>query len=89
MPHPAAGPQPGITNAGGGSGCFGGGCGTVFQLTPPAAGETGWTETVLYNFAGHADGAGADGDLIIDANGNLYGTTAIGGGPMTAAPCSS
>ena len=26
------------------------GYGTVFKLTPPAQGETAWTETVLHNF---------------------------------------
>jgi hypothetical protein len=39
----------GTTSAGGSGGCVGG-CGTVFRLTPPAAGEAGWSETVLYTF---------------------------------------
>ena len=30
--------------------------GTVFTLTPPAAGQTQWTESVLYSFTGGADG---------------------------------
>jgi len=34
------------------------GCGTVFQLTPPAAPDATWTETVLYSFSGdNGDGA--------------------------------
>ena len=37
------------------------GCGTVFKLTPPAAGETRWTETVLYAFTGGADGGNPAG----------------------------
>jgi uncharacterized repeat protein (TIGR03803 family) len=50
----------------------------VFKLSPPAAGETQWTETVLYRFSGN-DGAFPSGDLIMDANGVLYGTTEVGG----------
>jgi len=55
--------------------------GTVFALSPPAAGATAWTKTILWNFTGGNDGGfpyyGAA--LIIDANGNLYGTTLRGG----------
>jgi uncharacterized repeat protein (TIGR03803 family) len=39
----------------------------------------GWTETVLYSFAGGTDGAGPRGRLIFDAAGNLFGVTAGGG----------
>jgi len=46
-------------------------CGTVFQLTPSAG---GWKENVLYNFRNGSDGANPNG-LIVDASGNLYGTT--------------
>ena len=53
--------------------------GTVFALNPPTPG-TGWTESVLYNFAGGAgDGALPGAGLAIDAAGNLYGTTTAGG----------
>ena len=45
----------GTTNLGMGSGCIGNGCGTVFEMTPPGS---GWTESILYNFAGGSDGAG-------------------------------
>jgi len=48
------------------------GCGTVFKL------DTNGVETVLHNFTG-ADGANASSNLITDAYGNLYGTTANGG----------
>ncbi len=47
--------------------------GAVFQLSPPKAGQSAWTETTLYFF-------GADyvyypsGALIADGAGNLYGT---------------
>src|SRR5262249_22099891 len=59
------------------------GCGGIFQLTPPAQGQTQWTETVIYNFKGDAvspfDGGQPFGGLIADANGAFYGTT-VGGG---------
>ncbi len=49
--------------------------GTVFELTPTSAG--GWTEKVVFNF--DADSGSSYGGLIVDAVGNLYGTTASGG----------
>jgi uncharacterized repeat protein (TIGR03803 family) len=50
------------------------GCGTVFKL------DTKGTETVLHNFTGaHGDGTSPIANLIIDASGNLYGTTLAGG----------
>jgi uncharacterized repeat protein (TIGR03803 family) len=48
--------------------------GTVFKLTPKGK------ESVLYSFSGGADGnAPYLGALIMDENGNLYGTTSTGG----------
>jgi uncharacterized repeat protein (TIGR03803 family) len=55
------------------------GCGTVFKLTPPAPGQTAWTETVLHHFRGIPDGVSPGGGVIADAAGNLYGTTLRGG----------
>lgn len=55
------------------------GYGTVFQLSPPAALGGPWTETVLYNFGPSPDGNLPAAPLIIGANGELYGTTSIGG----------
>jgi uncharacterized repeat protein (TIGR03803 family) len=52
------------------------GGGTVFQLTP------GGIETALYSFCSQsncADGARPQAGLIMDAQGNLYGTTYLGG----------
>jgi uncharacterized repeat protein (TIGR03803 family) len=63
----------GTTNEGGALGCFGLGCGTVFEVTP--AGK----ETVLHAFTGGADGENPVAGLVRDAKGNLYGTTGQGG----------
>jgi len=56
-----------------------GGCGTVFELSPPSERGASWTETTLYQFKGSTDGAGPMGSLIFDPAGNLYGTTQNGG----------
>jgi uncharacterized repeat protein (TIGR03803 family) len=50
------------------------GCGTVFELIPREDGD--WAEYVLHSFAGGADGEIPEGGVILDAAGNLYGTTA-------------
>jgi uncharacterized repeat protein (TIGR03803 family) len=73
----------GTTVYGGSNNCSRTGCGVVFELTPNASG--GWTEKVLYRFAGGNDGANPYAGLIFDAAGNLYGTTSSGGanGPGT------
>jgi uncharacterized repeat protein (TIGR03803 family) len=70
----------GTTSAGGVSGN-----GTVFKLTPPARGQTAWTESVLWSFSG-SDGAVPFAGLIADERGALYGTT-ISGGNFTAPGC--
>ncbi len=62
----------------GGSTCPPPGCGTVFEISPPAHKGGAWTETVLYGFDG-TEGSYPAGSVIIDASGNLYGTTAYGG----------
>ena len=54
------------------------GYGTVYELTPGAGGT--WTETVLHSFdIDGADGANPYGGVIRDGQGNLYGTTNLGG----------
>jgi uncharacterized repeat protein (TIGR03803 family) len=54
------------------------GCGTVFELSPQAGGN--WTEKVLHNFNNNgSDGIYPRAGLILDASGNLYGTTGYGG----------
>jgi uncharacterized repeat protein (TIGR03803 family) len=50
--------------------------GTVFRLEQDSGG--GWTETILHTFNG-TDGEFPWSDLVPDANGNLYGTTYVGG----------
>jgi uncharacterized repeat protein (TIGR03803 family) len=62
-------------------GAYGGG--TVFELIPPKAGNSAWTQKVLYSFCAHggiqcSDGAEPNG-LTIDASGDLFGTTQLGG----------
>ena len=52
--------------------CIYQGCGNVFELSPKSNGE--WSETVLHNFDS-ADGSTPYGNVIFDAQGNLYGTT--------------
>jgi uncharacterized repeat protein (TIGR03803 family) len=55
-----------------------GGCGTVFELTPGSNGV--WAESRLFAFpASGLEGAEPLAGLILDAKGNLYGTTAYGG----------
>jgi uncharacterized repeat protein (TIGR03803 family) len=82
----------GTTIQGGGSGCMGNGCGTVLNLRPPQHTSpkvlAGWSETVLYRFAGGNDGAMPEAaDLVFDQAGNLYGTTDVGGGSKCMEHC--
>jgi uncharacterized repeat protein (TIGR03803 family) len=57
------------------SSCESSSCGTVFEVIPKTK-----KETVLYAFAGVADGGSPLGGVIRDKKDTLYGTTA-GGGP--------
>jgi uncharacterized repeat protein (TIGR03803 family) len=61
-----------------------GGCGTVFELSPPQTKGGQWTYITLYSFKGGKDGYLPSGDLVFDSKGNLYGATAFGGGKGTA-----
>jgi len=63
----------GVTYIGGGTGCGGYGCGTVFKITPKG------TETILYSFLGGHDGNYPYAGLTMDGSGSLYGTTTAGG----------
>ncbi|HWY53190.1 MAG TPA: choice-of-anchor tandem repeat GloVer-containing protein [Terriglobales bacterium] len=64
----------GDTQYGGGTGCFGVGCGTVYKVS-----KTG-TLTLLHIFAG-PEGASPFGGVIRDAKGDVYGTAFLGGTP--------
>src|SRR5580658_452879 len=56
------------------------GVGTVFELTPPGGGGGTWSESVLWNFQNNGtDGFSPVAGVVIDPNGNLYGTTEYGG----------
>jgi uncharacterized repeat protein (TIGR03803 family) len=79
----AAGNLYGTTQSGGACAVQKRGCGVVFKLTPPSHGGTNWHETVLYRFAGGADGDDPEASLVLDSAGNLYGTTAGGGANHT------
>ena len=72
----------GITDGGGGaSTCpLSYGCGTVFEMVPNGS---GYSERVLYAFRGPPDGAVPLGNLLLDKNGALYGTTNSGGAATT------
>jgi len=50
------------------------GQGTIFRLSADG------TPTVLYSFSGGTDGSIPYSDLVLDATGNIYGTTTAGGG---------
>lgn len=52
------------------------GNGSVFKLTPS---NGGWIYTDLHDFTDHADGGQPYGTLVLDANGNIYGTAFSGG----------
>ena len=64
-----------------GTAAYGGtpGNGSVFELSPPAISGGAWTETTLHHFVGGSDGEVPVSGVILDSNGNVYGTTYYGG----------
>jgi uncharacterized repeat protein (TIGR03803 family) len=72
----------GITTTG-----FLGNNGTVYQLAPPANGQT-WTLTTLHAFQGNGDGSVPAGGVTLDKKGNLYGVTRFGGDASSTTGCS-
>jgi uncharacterized repeat protein (TIGR03803 family) len=57
-------------------------CGTVFKLSPEMNNQ--WKFTVLYSFNPYNQDSGGDGcgprsSVVLDASGNIYGTTESGG----------
>ncbi len=71
----SAGNLYGTANEGGASGNCPSGCGVVFELLN-SAGK--WTYKILHSFSS-TDGMNPDATLLMDAAGNLYGTTTSGG----------
>ncbi len=67
----AAGNLYGTTYSGGAYGL-----GSVFKLTP---GNGVWTYTSLHDFTNGNDGSHPYSNVVVDANGNLYGTASAGG----------
>jgi uncharacterized repeat protein (TIGR03803 family) len=58
--------------------------GAVFELSPNSNG--GWSEKTLVTFNG-TNGSLPQSTMVVDSNGNLYGSTALGGnGPCTGTP---
>jgi hypothetical protein len=70
----------GSTQFGGNLQLCGGGCGTIFELSPPSQPGGQWAHTVLYTFQGGFDGQ-YPGAMIFGHGGALYGTTSSGGIP--------
>ena len=73
----AAGNLYGTTMLGATQSACGGGCGTVFKLSPVSTG--GWSYKQVHVFGQGTDGYHPTGDLILDSAGNIYGTTQAGG----------
>jgi uncharacterized repeat protein (TIGR03803 family) len=55
----------------------GAGFGAVYEFSPVAGGY--WFQTILYVFQGRHDGGSPIAGVVLDAAGNLYGTTTAGG----------
>jgi hypothetical protein len=56
------------------------GCGTVFELAPPAMTGGTWTEKILHSFSdANGDGSMPVAALAISPTGVLFGTTSAGG----------
>jgi hypothetical protein len=73
----ASGNVYGTTFSGGKSDCFDESpCGVVYKLS--FVRNVGWKEAVLHSFTGR-DGANPRATPLLNASGNLYGTTAYGG----------
>ena len=53
------------------------GYGVVFEFQPQTGGT--WKEVALHDFTGGIDGGDASGGVVLDASGNVYGVTTLGG----------
>jgi hypothetical protein len=62
--------------------------GTIYELSPPPSGKSGWTYDAIYEFQPWPDGAWPLGGLAYGPGGAFYGTTESGGrGNACNAPC--
>ena len=52
------------------------GFGSVYKLT---FASNGWSYSSMYDFTGGADGSNPQGPLVLDSQGNIYGSAAAGG----------
>jgi len=68
----------GTTLAGGMTGSCFGGCGVVYQLTPPTGNQTQWNENVLYTFGSQPAFSDPYASVSFDSAGNVYTTAAFG-----------
>lgn len=59
-----------------------GGCGTVFEVSPPSVPGNPWNYAVIHEFVGGVPGDGAlpRDPVLLDGAGNLYGTTFVSQG---------
>ena len=60
------------------------GRGSVFKLTPS---NSGWTYTSLHDFTFGADGGYPFSNVVLDSEGNLYGTASKGGSQNCGGGC--
>jgi uncharacterized repeat protein (TIGR03803 family) len=65
----------GTAVTGGIGGCEGG-CGVVYKLSHA---HGSWNQSVIYSFTGGSDGSGPGSPVVSDKQGNLFGTTPVGG----------
>jgi uncharacterized repeat protein (TIGR03803 family) len=70
----------GTTDSGGDIGCSDFGCGTVYELSPPATHAGTWTETTIHTFGeSSGDGENPAASLTVGPGGVIFGTTQFGG----------
>jgi uncharacterized repeat protein (TIGR03803 family) len=60
--------------------------GSVFEASPSSNGGT-WTVKTIHSFTSGRDGGDTAGNLVFDANGNLYGITYSGGNGCSQSLC--
>src|SRR5579859_3780592 len=76
----ASGNLIGAATQGGSTTCSTSGCGTLFELSPPAVSGGAWTETTLHVFTGGTDGDYPQSNLVMGGGGTIYGSGFGGAG---------